>query len=90
MKLAKLFTVGLVAVSIASFTNPTQGQETAKTPAQKTETSEAPTQKSAATPETPKALAGRTLVPGSEVSLSPVIQAEWIKGEAPKLSLIHI
>ena len=84
MKLAKLFTVGLVATTIASFANPAQvtGQE--KSPAQKTETSEAPTQKSEATPETPKAWAGRTLVPGSEVSLTPVIQAEWIKGEAPE------
>jgi len=92
MKLAKLFTVGLVAVSIASFTNPTQvtaqepasSVETDKSSSQKTETSEAPTQKSEATPEIPKAWAGRTLVPGSEVSLSPVIQAEWIKGEAPE------
>ena len=88
MKLAKLFTVGLDAASIASFTTPTQvtGQEPASgtKPAEKTEASKTPAQKSEATPETPKAWEGRTLVPGSEVSLSSVIQAEWIKGEAPE------
>ncbi len=98
MKLAKLLTVGLVAISIASFTNLANvtAQEPAssdKSSVQKTEASEAPTQKPETTPATPKtgsaemsskSGSGNSLVPGSEVSLAPVIQAEWIKGEPPK------
>ena len=87
MKLSRLFTAGLIAASIAGFANPTQviGQEPIS-PVQETKTSKTPA------PETDYlALAsefesgkGRTLTIGSEVSLDPVMKAEWIQGEAPK------
>ena len=87
MKLSRLFTAGLIAASIAGFANPTQviGQEPTS-PVQETKTSKTPA------PETDYlALAsefesgkGRTLTIGSEVSLDPVMKAEWIQGEAPK------
>ena len=69
MKLEKLFTAGLVAIFIVGFTNPSQVIGQ--------ETSATKDSKSGSSQQ-------RTLVAGSEVSLSSVIQAEWIQGEAPK------
>ena len=87
MKLSRLFTAGLFAASIAGFANPTQatGQEPTS-PVQETETSETPASETdylalAAEFESGK---GRTLTIGSEVSLDPVMKAEWIQDEAPK------
>ena len=87
MKLSRLFTAGLFAASIAGFANPAQvtGQEPTS-PVQETETSETPASETdylalAAEFESGK---GRTLTIGSEVSLDPVMKAEWIQGEAPK------
>ena len=96
MKLAKLFTVGLFAISIAGSTNLAQvtdldlasNVEQEESPVQKNEivSEQAETEPGEATANEPALTEDSThrLVPGSEVSLSPVIQAEWIKGEAPE------
>jgi len=112
MKLAKLFTVGFVALSMsfAGCANPTQvtekdsdsevkssqdkgGEETKAMSGQaKAGPGEAPAQKPLSTLEVPEIIeselelifGGHTLIAGSEVSLSPVMQADWIKGEAPE------
>ncbi len=69
MKLEKLLTAGLIAIFIVGLSSPTQ--VTGQEPsATKDSKSDSGQQ--------------RTLVAGSEVSLSPVKQAEWIQGEAPK------
>ncbi len=103
MKIEKLFTAGIVAVSLAGFSNPAQviGQEPAsnvelnKSSTQEAESAEGSALKSTPKSESPKTASAemgsesakgrpRRLVPGSEVSLSPVRQAEWIKGEPPE------
>ena len=100
MKLAKLFTIGFVALSIAGAAHakaPMQVTEKepdskVESPAQIENGGEASEQKSVSTPEDPNfseadlelIFGGRTLIAGSEVSLSPVIRAEWIQGEAPE------
>ena len=100
MKLAKLFTIGFVALSIAGAAHAKAPmQVTEKEPDSKVESptqiengGEASEQKSVSTPEDPNfseadlelIFGGRTLIAGSEVSLSPVIRAEWIQGEAPE------
>ena len=110
MKLAKLFTVGLFAISIAGCTNQMQVtdlvtdldlasnveqeespaqkievvSEQAETTADKASTNEAPALKTKSTNTKSDSGQRNKLVPGSEVSLSPVMQAEWIKGEAPE------
>ena len=100
MKLAKLFTIGFVALSIAGAAHakaPMQVTEKepdskVESPAQVENGGEASEQKSVSTPEDPNfseadlelIFGGRTLIAGSEVSLSPVIRAEWIQGEAPE------
>ena len=100
MKLAKLFTIGFVALSIAGAAHakaPMQVTEKepdskVESPAQVENDGEASEQKSVSTPEDPNfseadlelIFGGRTLIAGSEVSLSPVIRAEWIQGEAPE------
>ena len=114
MKLAKLFTVGFVALSIAGFAHakavsPLQVNEQGSDSKVDSATQVEDVQKSESTPEDPNfseeelelIFGGRTLIAGSEVSLSPVARAEWIQGEAPEsfepgkvyifeLSLIHI
>ena len=111
MKFAKLFTIGLVALSMsfAGCANPTQvteketdskvdssaqaedgdGEETKAMSGQaETASSQSPAQKPLSTQEVPEIVeselelifGGRTLIAGSEVSLSPVAQAEWIRG----------
>ena len=97
MKLAKLFTVGFVALSIAGFAHakavsPLQVNEQGSDSKVDSATQVEDVQKSESTPEDPNfseeelelIFGGRTLIAGSEVSLSPVARAEWIQGEAPE------
>ena len=95
MRLEKLFTAGLVAVSMCGFANPTQvtGQEPTasveveKPAAQEDKAAMAASDDSKAAPaemsSKPVSAQQGRIVLGDELSLSPVIEAEWIKGEAP-------
>ena len=69
------------------------GEETKAMSGQaETASSQSPAQKPLSTQEVPEIVeselelifGGHTLIAGSEVSLSPVAQAEWIQGEAPE------